>query len=302
MLLFKTLVGSRAIGTHTEDSDEDFSSVTMPPIDGMLGLGYKETIVSTSETEDNTIHTFQKFISLAMKANPSILDILFSPRRHWVEHKPLWLRVYDTRHLFLSKAVADTYVGYARSQLKRIRTHREWLLTPPQNKPERERFGLPGHSTIPKEHRELLIAVPQKYLAPDVQDLARAEKGFEMAMRDWSQYENWKKTRNPDRAELEAKYGYDTKHAMHLFRLLKQGREILEVGELRVDRTEIDAEKLKEVRKGALTYDDLMAEVDKMRDDIEKAREASVLPDKPDRDAVNALCVDVMKEYLTNGL
>lgn len=302
MLLFKTLVGSRAIGTHTEDSDEDFSSVTMPPIDGMLGLGYKETIVSTSETEDNTIHTFQKFVSLAMKANPSILDILFSPRRHWVEHKPLWLRVYNKRYLFLSKAVADTYVGYARSQLKRIRTHREWLLMPPQNKPERERFGLPGHSTIPKEHRELLIAVPQKYLAPDVQDLARAEKGFEMAMRDWSQYENWKKTRNPDRAELEAKYGYDTKHAMHLFRLLKQGREILEVGELRVDRTEIDAEKLKEVRKGALTYDDLMTEVDKMRDDIEKAREASVLPDKPDRDAVSALCVEVMKEYLTNGL
>jgi hypothetical protein len=173
---------------------------------------------------------------------------------------------------------------------------------PPKNKPERERFGLPGHSTIPGEFREAVLSIPQKYLAPEVQEMARGEKGFEMAMRDWNQYENWKKTRNPERAELEAKYGYDTKHAMHLFRLLIQGREILETCELRVDRTGIDADKLKEVRSGTLTYDDLMAEVDKMRDAIERAREESVLPDRPNREAVNALCVEVMKEYLTNGL
>jgi len=298
MILFKTLVGSKAFGTHTEGSDSDFASVVMPPIDGMLGLGYKETIVSTSETEDNTTHTFQKFIELAAKANPSILDILFSSPEHWVEFKPLWFRLYDRRHIFLSKIVADTYVGYARSQLKRIRTHREWLLNPPKEKPSRESFGLPGHSTIPKEHREAVISIPQKYLAPEIQDLARAEKGFEMAMRGWTQYENWKKTRNPDRAELEAKYGYDTKHAMHMYRLLRQGKEILATGDLTVDRRNIDADRLKEVRQGALTYDDLMVEVATMREEIETAKRESKLSDRPDRSVINALCVEIMKEYL----
>src|ERR1039458_5020213 len=34
------------------------------------------------------------------------------------------------------------------------------------------------------------------------------------------QYNGWKAQRNPKRAELEAKFGYDTKHAMHLVRLM----------------------------------------------------------------------------------
>ncbi|AEZ66297.1 hypothetical protein phiTE_131 [Pectobacterium phage phiTE] len=38
------------------------------------------------------------------------------------------------------------------------------------------------------------------------------------------------KNRNAARHELEEKFGYDTKHAMHLVRLLRMSQEILETG------------------------------------------------------------------------
>lgn len=62
--------------------------------------------------------------------------------------------------------------------------------------------------------------------------------------------------RNPARAELERRFGYDTKHAMHLIRLLRMGLEVLRTGELLVRRP--DAEELLAIRDGALSFDELL--------------------------------------------
>jgi uncharacterized protein len=42
------------------------------------------------------------------------------------------------------------------------------------------------------------------------------ERQYTTRLREWQQYQEWKKTRNPARAALEEKFGYDTKHALHL--------------------------------------------------------------------------------------
>ncbi|QPI18276.1 hypothetical protein POP15_228 [Pectobacterium phage POP15] len=69
-------------------------------------------------------------------------------------------------------------------------------------------------------------------------------------------YWQWVKNRNPARHELEEKFGYDTKHAMHLVRLLRMGQEILELGEVRVRRP--DAEELLGIRNGTHDYEDIV--------------------------------------------
>jgi predicted nucleotidyltransferase len=299
IIILKTLVGSRAYGTHLPDSDYDYISIAIPPAKDILGLDYQETVFTTEDEEDNTVHTFQKFIKLATNNNPNVLDVLFAPQRLWVKFDPLWLKVYEARHIFLSQKVAESYFGYARNQLKRMQTHKGWLMKPPVAKPSRSDFGLPGHSTIPKDHREAIISLPAKFLAADVQDLARKEKEFAHAMRDWHQYENWKTNRNPERSALEAKFGYDTKHAMHLFRLLKQAKELLEDGDLIVDRTEIDADLLKSIRfHGALSYDKLMEETEKLKDAIDIAKKNTSLPEEPDRAQINQLCVNILKQHI----
>ena len=55
-------------------------------------------------------------------------------------------------------------------------------------------------------------------------------------MKHWDSYQTWKTHRNPARAELERQHGYDTKHAMHLIRLMRMGLEVLETGDLGVRR------------------------------------------------------------------
>ena len=48
--------------------------------------------------------------------------------------------------------------------------------------------------------------------------LYRRERAYHHAFRDWQQYEHWKAHRNPKRAALEMKMGFDGKHASPLVR------------------------------------------------------------------------------------
>ena len=115
----------------------------------------------------------------------------------------------------------------------------------------------------------------------------QSERRYLAAMKHWEAYERWKSERNPARAALEAKHGYDTKHAMHLVRLMRMGLEVLASGELRVRRD--DAAELAAIRDGALPFDALLAQVEDMRAAIERAAETTTLPEDVDRDAVDAL-------------
>ena len=57
----------------------------------------------------------------------------------------------------------------------------------------------------------------------DVLGLIAAEKRYQDALREWQGYLRWKNGRNPARQALEIKHRFDTKHASHLVRLLRQG-------------------------------------------------------------------------------
>ena len=77
--------------------------------------------------------------------------------------------------------------------------------------------------------RKRMIAFPENFIA-----YLQKENAYNRAVQMWEQYNKWKDTRNEKRAALEAKYGYDTKHGMHLIRLMRQCKEILETGTLNV--------------------------------------------------------------------
>jgi hypothetical protein len=110
-------------------------------------------------------------------------------------------------------------------------------------------------------------------------------------------WELWKKNRNPKRFALEEKFGYDTKHASHLVRLMYEGQELLLSGFLTFPRPEADL--LVRVREGLWSYDELMEKVGEFDKDFEKWYDESPLPHSPDRERVNNLCVRVAREHLT---
>lgn len=116
---------------------------------------------------------------------------------------------------------------------------------------------------------------------------------------EWSQYQTWKRERNPKRAELEAKAGYDTKHAMHLVRLLRMAREILETGEVAVRRP--DRDELLAIRAGAWSYEQVVEYAERADAELDAVYERSKLPHSPDRAWLDALCVNIVTRVNSEG-
>jgi predicted nucleotidyltransferase len=95
------------------------------------------------------------------------------------------------------------------------------------------------------------------------------------------------------RKELVTKFGYDTKNASHLIRLLRMGIEFLTDGELYVERE--DAPQLLDIKRGKWTLDQVKAESDRLFKLAEESYVRSKLPVKPDMDAINKLCVEIIE-------
>jgi len=116
-IIYEVLSGSHAYGLATETSDEDVRGVFLPTPEELLGFGYPET---KEAKPDKVYHSLRKFMHLALKANPSILAWL------WVEPRFItvdsWIsdELRANRDKFLSKAVRNTFGGYAMSQLKKM--------------------------------------------------------------------------------------------------------------------------------------------------------------------------------------
>ena len=205
---------------------------------------------------------------------------------------------------FLSRQVADTFGGYALSQLKRIRGHRAWLLDPPERPPKRSEFGLPDKPLLPGDQMgaaRALLDRPEsdvfEELSPNFIDVLDRERRYQSARAHWAQYQGWLTHRNPDRAVLEARFGYDSKHAMHLVRLQRMAVEILETGVVPVHRE--DRDELLAIRDGALSYDELVERSEALSLQIRAARGQSSLPERPDKVALDELCTSLVGEVLS---
>ncbi len=309
-----TRSGSHAYGTNLPTSDVDVKGVCIPPEPYFLGFASKFEQAEFKEPADGTIYDIRKFFNLAADCNPNIIEVLFVAEEDVLAATPLGAKLRANAKLFLSKKARHTFSGYAIAQLKRIRTHRRWLLSPPKEEPTRKTFGLPETTVIAADERGAAEALldPAKELdeagwaaaarkagfsAGMIETLQR-EKGYNQSRKEWAQYQNWLATRNKTRAAIEAEHGYDCKHAMHLVRLLRMCKEILTDGSVLVKRP--DAEELLAIRNGAWSYDELVGWAEAQDAAMAPLYDASPLPHAPDRHKLDALCCDMVGEALYN--
>lgn len=99
------------------------------------------------------------------------------------------------------------------------------------------------------------------------------------------------------RKELVDKFGYDTKNASHLIRILRQGIEFMRTGELEVYRG--DAEELLSIKRGEVSFEWVRREAERLDAWLIREGEKSRLPDHADWDAINNLAVKMhwLKEH-----
>lgn len=296
--IFEYIAGSHSYGLSTPDSDEDIRGVCIPPVDYWLGVYNFEQAERIDKDEDRVIYGLQKFFKLATDSNPNIIEFLYCDESSIINTTPFWERIRENRHLFLSKKAKFTFSGYAISQLKRIKTHRNWLLDPPRSQPIREDFGLPNDRALVNSTAKGAVEslIRDGYtLSSSIMQVYQKEQEYKNKKNHWEQYQTWKKNRNPKRFLLEEKFGYDTKHASHLVRLLKMGEEILTEGVVHVFRP--DREELIAVRNGEWEYDKLIDWADMMDNRLDGLYKTSTLQKTAKHNEINELLIDIVKEY-----
>ncbi len=113
---FRCVVGSRAYGLDHEDSDVDRRGFFLPPAELHWGLAGAPKQIESDHEE--CYWDVEKFLRLALKANPNVLECMYSPMIE--KSTPLAQELINMRGIFLSRHVHRTYNSYVLSQFKKM--------------------------------------------------------------------------------------------------------------------------------------------------------------------------------------
>ena len=102
------------------------------------------------------------------------------------------------------------------------------------------------------------------------------------------------------RPELIEKYGYDTKYAMHVLRLAKQGFEFATTGRMTLPMPEADRLEVMRVRRGEFSLDDTLGLIRNAELRLEEANRSCTLPDQADKAAINEFMVQTYRSWWRN--
>ena len=125
------------------------------------------------------------------------------------------------------------------------------------------------------------------------------KNGYMRHCRDYKDYKEWEKNRNPVRYESNLGHNYDAKNVMHCMRLVRMAKELAQGKGFNVVRT-WDRDYLLDIRNHKFEYEDVMAQLEKEKLEMEEAIKSCTLPEKVDFDKVNDLLYDVRLKYYFN--
>lgn len=330
-LLVKHRAGSHSYGTNIETSDEDYRGIFIADPINIRTPFFRINEVEDSSADDTKFYELAHYLKLCLDCNPNIVETLWVDTSDIVHSTPAYEMLREARYDLLSSKIAFTTVGYALSQLKRIKGHNKWINNPQPEQPPLpyeylsavQWFGPDKNLKVDiaqyrDEHRlipyggDLFAVVPEtgRQLWDDRGDLNDIFEGdrsqlprplmlvkwnrdeFKTLLEKHNQYWNWKNNRNEKRSVLEEQFGYDTKHAMHLVRLLRMGVEALRDGQLVVKRP--DAKELLDIRNGAWKYEDLVTYAEHMNHEVTEVwYKKTHLPKKPNLHFAAQLLMDI---------
>lgn len=330
-LLVKHRAGSFAYGTNIESSDEDYRGIFCADPINVRTPFFRVNEVEDSSEEDTKIFELAHYMKLCLDCNPNIVETVWVDRSDILFTTPAYEMLRDHRLEMLSSKIAFTTVGYALSQLKRIKGHNKWINNPQPQEPPLpcqhlsviQWFGPNKNLKVNlndycNHHRLIpyggdIFAVVHETnrqlwdVRGDLNDTFEGDRStlpspimlvkwnreeFKILLEKHNQYWVWKNNRNETRSALEEEFGYDTKHAMHLVRLLRMGVEALRDGEIVVRRP--DAKELLSIRKGAWKYEELVEYAEHMNHEVTEVwYKKTTLPKKPNMHVAAQLLMDI---------
>lgn len=299
-LILKVRVGSHLYGTSTPESDEDFVGVFVPSANYLLGLNRVEEVdlgvkskdvegKNTKDAIDFKVYSLEKFTRLALDNNPNILEILFVNPENILFVNETGQKLLDLRYSFLSKSIKHKFLGYAFSQ-----KHKMVIKLESYEKLLEAIEYIDRHTDkqflLDIEHHPIFARKKDHVRVGDVNMpiTVTTKKAKKMLVDRLAKFGS--------RQELVSKYGYDTKFASHLIRLLKEGQELLATADLRFPLYSKDL--LREIRAGKYSMDEVMSLANFIESFVEDLYDKTTLPHRPDRKAVEQFVIETHKKYI----
>lgn len=113
VVVLRVLVGSRAYGLAREESDSDVRGVYVAGAARQWSMK-KPAEQFEDDAEQTVIWEIEKFLGLAMKGNPAILEAMWSPAVLFASE--IGKGLIGLREKVLSRAVHRSFLGYAETQ------------------------------------------------------------------------------------------------------------------------------------------------------------------------------------------
>lgn len=303
-------IGSHLYGTNTPESDKDYSGIFVADPKYYFGLQKIEevdmSIVSKDENGKNDkdaidikFYEVRKFVKLALDNNPNIIEQLFTP-------KPIFTNSFgnlllSNAHLFPHKGCAAKFLGYAKSQLHKMRIK-------PENYTNLKDFYAWLDYNVISEETSLFT--PTQLLAemryvPGLKNIVKfqahhAQVGdlnisltHKLSKVVSIVYERLSKVTN--REELYTKYGYDTKFGMHLIRLMFEGIDLLNYGKLIFPLPTWQRDSLMDIRNGKWSMDSVITYAEELEIHLKDLENESKLPNEPRTEEIDDLLIKIVK-------
>lgn len=124
------------------------------------------------------------------------------------------------------------------------------------------------------------------------------KNAFSSHCKDYKEYKDWEKNRNPVRYLQNKGKQFDRKNVAHAIRLMHMGIEIARGEGVKVDRTNIDRDFILNIRNGNSSYEDTISYLENKKIEMEDAMTSSTLPEKIDIEKINNLLIEIRKRQL----
>jgi hypothetical protein len=295
--VIESTVGSRAWGLAEDGSDTDVRGVFVLPFGWAAGLGEPPRDL-VSEDGSATFWEAGKAVRQALRADPNTLETLFVEGAR-AEH-PMGQWLLDGREAFVSAEIYGSFGRYALSQLKRLAQsarlaeHRaivlEWLREEPAPGLDEVAARLARESprAAPTEADRLLQA--KEYVKQLYRSLFDQGK---LAQRDFASLVAFARE---GAAELDLPRELRPKNAYNLVRLLGTAIEWLRTGKAQLRTSGAFRDLLLAIKRGEVPLAHTLAEAERLAEELERARNATVLPPHPDVARADALLRRIAEE------
>ena len=278
-------------------------------------LPYQNFEQVEDKATDTVIYGFNKMISLLSNANPNVIELLGLKPEQYLYVSDIGKDLINNADMFLSKRAANSFGGYAYSQLRRL----DNLSNRTVSQSEQEEHILHSVENAKWSFHDKYFEFKDDQINLYIDDAIQEDFDTEIFMdinlhhyplRDyksmWAEMHNIVKEYSKiGKRNLNAiEHNKLGKHMMHLVRLYLMGIDILQEGKIITYRDK-EHDLLMDIRNGKYLNDDVPTKefcemVDELQQKFESAKEHSYLPDKPDYKRINKFMKDVNRSVIIN--